>query len=156
MIQGRCAFRSVLELQVVTSPRPAVAETDPAGPSGSISHTSLTSIALVSLSTLTGAAAQILIKLGAERISGGGLIGILTNLPLFAGYSILAVNTVLIVLALREGHLSVLYPIIALSYVWVTLLSPRFFPADHLNAFKIGGVTLIMAGVSMIGLGSRH
>lgn len=108
------------------------------------------------LSTLSGAAAQILIKRGADHIAGGGLIGILTNLPLFFGYSLLALNTVLIVLALRHGHLSVLYPIIALSYVWVTLLSPRFFPADHLNALKIGGVALIMAGVSLIGVGSRQ
>ena len=57
--------------------------------------------------------------------------------------------------ALRQGHLSVLYPIIALTYVWVTILSPMFF-ADRLNPFKVAGVTLIVFGVSLIGMGSRE
>ena len=147
---------SMLRLQIVTSPSPAVAESEPATPSGSKSHTSLTSIALVFLCTLTGAAAQILMKQGADHTTGAGLMGILTNLPLFLGYCIYGMNTVLIVLALREGHLSVLYPIIALSYVWVAILSPHFFPADHLNGYKIAGVAFIVSGVSMIGLGSRR
>src|SRR3712207_7394559 len=39
------------------------------------------------------------------------------------GYSLYAVSTMLLVLALRKGQLSLLYPIISLTYVWVTLLS---------------------------------
>jgi len=111
---------------------------------------------LVFVCTLTGAAAQILMKQGADHTTGAGVVGILTNLPLFLGYCLYGLNTILIVLALRQGHLSVLYPIIALSYVWVAMLSPHFFPADHLNAYKITGVTLIVTGVSMIGIGSRR
>jgi len=60
----------------------------------------------------------------------------------------------LLVLALRNGQLSVLYPIIALTYVWVAILSPMFFD-DVLNAPKIAGVAFIVAGVSFIGFGSR-
>ena len=112
---------------------------------------------MVFLCTLIGAAAQILMKQGADKLAGtGGLMGILTNLPLVAGYLFYGVNTVLLVLALRRGHLSVLYPIIALTYVWVTILSPRFFPADHLNGWKAAGVALIVLGVSLIGIGSRE
>ena len=146
----------MLKLRFVTSPRPAVAASDPAALSHSGSHTSLTAMALVFLCTLTGAGAQILMKQGADHTTGAGLMGILTNLPLFLGYCIYGMNTVLIVLALRQGHLSVLYPIIALSYVWVAILSPHFFPADHLNGYKVSGVALIVSGVSMIGLGSRR
>ena len=57
-------------------------------------------------------------------------------------------------LALRDGQLSVLYPIIALTYVWVTILSPMFFN-DVINAYKVIGVGLIVVGVSFIGLGRR-
>ena len=60
----------------------------------------------------------------------------------------------MVVLALRGGQLSVLYPIIALTYVWVTILSPMFFK-DDINASKIIGLALIIAGVSFIGAGSR-
>ncbi|MBI3693470.1 MAG: hypothetical protein HY238_01330 [Acidobacteria bacterium] len=125
-------------------------------PAASKTSTSLGSIGLVFLCTLSGAAAQILMKHGANHITGAGLIGILTNLPLLSGYCVYGVNTLLMVLALRRGHLSVLYPIIALTFVWVTILSPRFFPQDHLNPFKIAGVALIVSGVSLIGLGSRE
>jgi multidrug transporter EmrE-like cation transporter len=112
-------------------------------------------IALVFLCTLSGAAAQILMKYGANHLTGVGLVGIITNVPLMAGYVLYGVNTVLLVLALRQGHLSVLYPVIALTYVWVTILSPMFF-VDHLNVFKVTGVGLIVLGVSLIGVGSRQ
>ena len=110
---------------------------------------------MVFLCTVIGAAAQILMKHGASHATGAGLAGIIMNLPLMAGYACYGVNTVLLVLALRQGHLSVLYPIIALTYVWVTILSPMFF-VDHLNAFKVTGVSLIVFGVSLIGVGSRQ
>ena len=93
---------------------------------------------------------------GADHITDQtGLVALLTNWPLLAGYACLGANTLLLVAALREGQLSVLYPIIALTYVWVTILSPMLFP-DQLNADKIIGVAFIVGGVSLIGLGSRR
>lgn len=132
-----------------------MSERQPAVTGQPATGTRSSSIALVFLCTLIGAAAQILMKHGANRITGVGLAGLLTNLPLVAGYACYAVNTVLLVLALRHGHLSVLYPIIALTYVWVTILSPMFFP-DPVNGFKVAGVGLIVLGVSLIGVGSRE
>ena len=126
------------------------------------SKASASAIGLVSLCTLTGAAAQLLMKSGTERLPPGGLASLpghlpllVTNLPLLLGFILYGVNTVLLVAALRQGHLSVLYPIIALTYVWVTILSPVFL-VDHLNPFKIAGVALIVLGVSLIGAGSRE
>jgi len=120
-------------------------------------------MALVFLCTLVGAAAQILLKQGTSSLPAGGLAGVvgnipavLGNLPLWAGYICYGANTFMLVMALRRGHLSVLYPIIALTFVWVTILSPRFFPGDHLNGWKVLGVGMIVAGVSLIGKGSRQ
>jgi uncharacterized membrane protein len=117
---------------------------------------------LVFLCTLIGAAAQLLIKEGAGRLPRGGLAGLLSNLsslltnfPLIAGYVCLAVMTALMIAALRNGHLSVLYPIIALTYVWVMILSALYL-GDHLNSLKVAGVVLIVGGVSLIGIGSRR
>ncbi len=125
-----------------------------AGARAGASHTSLFSIALVVASTVIGAAAQILLRFGADNLNSSGLKGILTNWPLLGGYACLGFMTILVVLALRGGQLSVLYPIIALTYVWVTILSPMFFK-DDINASKIIGLALIIAGVSFIGAGSR-
>lgn len=130
----------------------AVAETA----SNSKLRTPAKSIALVILCTVIGAAAQILMRAGADYIDeGGGIQAILMNWRLLAGYGCLAANTLLLVIALREGQLSVLYPIIALTYVWVAILSPMFFP-DTMNAFKVMGIALVVLGVSLIGAGSRR
>ena len=51
------------------------------------------------------------------------LMALATNVPLIAGYALYGINTLMMVLALKEGELSLLYPIIALTYVWATLLS---------------------------------
>lgn len=125
------------------------------GESGRSTHyTSLASIGLIVLSTVSGAAAQILLRFGADAIEGANLIGIITNVPLIGGYACLAVNVVLVVLALRGGQLSILYPIVALTFVWVAILSQVYFQ-DVISIPKIAGLTLIVAGVSFIGAGSR-
>lgn len=80
---------------------------------------------------------------------------ILKNLALFGGYCLYGVSTVLLVLALRKGQLSILYPIISLSYVWVLLLSAYIFH-EHLNFWKIAGVMTIITGVGILGRDGRR
>ena len=110
------------------------------------------------LCTLVGAAAQIFIKEGAATITRpgftGAVIAMLTNPPLFAGYCMYAFNAVLMVLALRDGELSMLYPIIALTYVWVTFLS-MWVLHEPMNIFKTVGIALIICGVSILGRGKK-
>ena len=43
-----------------------------------------------------------------------------------------------------------LMPLYALSYVWVAFLSAYFF-GDHINAWKVAGMTLIILGVALLG-----
>ena len=91
-------------------------------------------VLLVLACTVLGAAAQILLKIGMTHFSPQP-IALLTNVPLVAGYTLYGMNTVMLVLALRDGELSMLYPIIALTYVWVTLLS-YFVLAETPNLYK--------------------
>src|SRR5450755_4532987 len=104
-------------------------------------------------------AAQVLIKLGANRLGDAGLVGtlvgILTIPQLFAGYFLYGIFAVLLIYALRHGELSVLYPLIALGYVWVSILSVLVFH-ESMNAMKIAGVAIIIAGVAVLGWGSRN
>jgi drug/metabolite transporter (DMT)-like permease len=65
------------------------------------------------------------------------------------------VSTALLVLALRDGALSLLYPVISLTYVWVILLSYFAFH-EALNPWKIGGVVLICGGVTLLGLNGKE
>jgi multidrug transporter EmrE-like cation transporter len=79
-------------------------------------------------------------------------LGMAQNPKLFLGYCLYGVNTFLMALALKGRELSRLYPIIALTFVWVTLLSLIVLPDEHLNFFRVAGIAFIVGGVSVLGL----
>jgi multidrug transporter EmrE-like cation transporter len=111
-------------------------------------------IGLVDICTALGAAGQILIKTGADRLVNPTLwstfLGFFTVPPLFAGYCLYALMTVLFIFALKDGELSILYPIISLTYVGVAGLSFWFFH-DTLNWAKLAGIVIIVTGVAVLG-----
>lgn len=107
-------------------------------------------MSLVFCCTILGAAAQVLMKIGLSHPVQSGLLGYVTSLPLLAGYCLYGLNTVLLVFALRDGELSILYPIIALTYVWVTILSVVLFH-ETMNFFKVAGVAVVVIGVAVMG-----
>jgi multidrug transporter EmrE-like cation transporter len=120
-----------------------------------VQHTPFTrkqSIVLVFFCTVLGAAAQVFMKIGGTQIHGLDL-RIFLNLPLMTGYALYACNTLMLMIALRDGELSKLYPIIALTFVWVNVLSVIFFH-EQFNLWKLGGIVAIMAGVSVLGAAS--
>lgn len=115
---------------------------------------------MVLLCTLFNAASQIFIKLGTAKLGENPsmmqtAIGIITVPLLFFGYALLGGSTVLFVLALRKGDLSLLYPVFTLTYVWVAALSVRILH-ETMNNVKIGGLALIIAGVGLLGRESRQ
>jgi multidrug transporter EmrE-like cation transporter len=111
------------------------------------------SVLLVFACTVLGAAAQILMKVGMTHFEPR-LMALVTNVPLIIGYALYGVNTVMLVLALRDGELSLLYPIIALTYVWVTLLSYGLLH-EQPNLLRNIGITTIVIGVAILGRGGK-
>ncbi|MFH1836261.1 MAG: hypothetical protein ABH851_08745 [Methanobacteriota archaeon] len=65
------------------------------------------------------------------------------------------IGAIMLIVSLKYGELSVLYPIYGLNFIWVSILSPYFFPSDSMNLVKWIGVVFVIGGVSLIGLGSR-
>jgi drug/metabolite transporter (DMT)-like permease len=127
--------------------------------SQSIAEQKRRSLILVLFCTFIGAVAQLLIKSGAPRISvqptlWSSAIAILFNVPLMGGLCMYGVSAVLLVLALRHGDLSMIYPVIALTFVWVTILSAVVI-GEAMTAYKIAGIATIVAGVGVLGLGKR-
>jgi multidrug transporter EmrE-like cation transporter len=117
------------------------------------------SILLVFLCTVLGAAAQILLKAGTQSHPAEGLLALLvaifTHPKLFAGYALYGLSTGLLIIALKYGELSILYPVIALTYVWVTALSVLIYN-ESLNFFKILGLATVVLGVAILGRGGRR
>lgn len=112
--------------------------------------TQLWAIGLVILGTLIAAFAPILWKKASDESSG---IKSYINWKFIAGVILYGLGTVAFIPALKGGELSVLYPFVALSYVWVCLLSTKFLN-EKMSLLKWIGIVLIILGVSFIGIGS--
>ncbi|MBW2976621.1 EamA family transporter [Candidatus Woesearchaeota archaeon] len=114
--------------------------------------TELWAIGLVILATIVGSFGPILLKKASEK-KLSKISSLMSNYHLFGGFALYALGTILFIPALKGGELSILYPFVALMYVWVSLLSVRFL-GEKMNFMKWTGVALIIVGVSFIGIGS--
>lgn len=114
--------------------------------------THLWAVGLVLLATTIGAWGPLFFKKASDRLAFN-LRSILTNYYFLIAIMFYGMSTVLFIPALKGGELSVLYPCVALVYVWVSLISV-FFLKEKMNSLKWVGIALILTGVTLIGLGS--
>jgi uncharacterized membrane protein len=114
-------------------------------------QTQLWAIGLVLLASFLGSFGPIMLK----KASGKSfkLKDIIKNYYLIFGFLFYALGTVLFIPALKGGELSVLYPLVATTYIWVSLWSMKFLK-ESMNKQKWIGVLLVVIGVVFIGLGA--
>lgn len=116
--------------------------------------TKLWAMLLVLFTTLLTSSAQILWKIGSKNLTFN-VLSILTNYYIIGGVLIYIVAGALLILSFRGGEVSVLYPIIATSYVWVSFLSVKFLN-ESMNIYRWIGVATIIMGIISIGYGSKE
>lgn len=109
-------------------------------------------IVLVLISSFIGAFGAIYLKKASKKLSLS-IKQLIKNWELFLGLLLYAIPTVLFIIALRVGELSVLYPLVATIYIWIPLFSIKFL-GEKMNLWKWLGVVAIIIGVSLIGFGS--
>ncbi len=97
---------------------------------------------------ILGAIGQLLFKLSSSTITKN-IFSWIGNIKLLAGIALYAVAMILFVWALKYGNLSVLYPIIATSYIWVALLSTIFLK-EPFGFIKWIGIFFILLGIILI------
>ena len=114
--------------------------------------TQLWAIGLVILGTLVGAFGPILLKKASAK-SLSSIRSLATNHYLFGGVILYALGTTIFIPALKGGDLSILYPFVAVTYIWISLLSVKYL-GEKMNKFKWIGIALIILGVTFIGIGS--
>ena len=115
--------------------------------------TKLWAISLMFFTTFLTSTAQIFYKKGAE-ILVLNLLALITNYYLIIGMILYAIGGTLMIISFRGGEVSVLYPIIATSYIWVSFLS-MFFLNETMSLFKWLGVFTIFFGIVLVGYGSK-
>lgn len=115
--------------------------------------TRISSIILVLICTIFTSIGQVFYKFGANKLTLN-FMAILTNYELIIGLILYGTSALLLIIALKNGELSVLYPIIATSYIWVSILSSIFF-LEIINIYKIIGIIFIIVGVTCVGIGGK-
>jgi len=96
-------------------------------------------IMLMFLCTFFIAIGQILWKQGIIK----GLFTPSALTIIFIGFFFYGMGAILMILALKNGQLSVLHPIFSLGYVWVAIISPILFPTEIISIYKWIGIILI-------------
>jgi multidrug transporter EmrE-like cation transporter len=107
---------------------------------------------LVLFGSVIGSFGAVFLKLGAAELRHG--FHRIFNIRLAAGVFLYLLSSVFFVMGLRHGELSVLYPLVALGYVW-TLFWSRLFFQEAFTRQKFMGLGLILLGVLFVGIGSK-
>ncbi|MBW3014182.1 EamA family transporter [Candidatus Woesearchaeota archaeon] len=96
--------------------------------------------------------AQLLFKKGSEDMTIK-LWQLLKSKNLVIGVIIYIIVTLFGLVAYHYGDLSVIYPLIATSFIWVALLSKKYLN-ENINIWKWLGIASIIIGIALIGFGA--
>ncbi|HLD00845.1 MAG TPA: EamA family transporter [Candidatus Nanoarchaeia archaeon] len=112
--------------------------------------TELWAVVLVLISGVYGGLAPIYLKRGVESFQ---IKKFRTYFNLLKGFFIYVTGALIFIFALKGGELSVLYPLVAFSYVWTCLYS-KLMLKEQMNKYKWLGILLVVFGVMLISLGT--
>jgi uncharacterized membrane protein len=108
-------------------------------------------MALVLGGSVIGSVGAGFLKSGAHAL-GGHWSSIVRNWRLALGIVIYLISSILFVKGMSNGELSVLFPMVSLSYVCALLWSHLFFN-EVITKVKLYGVGLILLGIVFLGFG---
>mgnify|MGYP001578129450 CR=1 FL=1 len=119
-----------------------------------VKRTATFAILIVLCCTLLSSSGSLLLKLGADKLELD-IWTLVTNYYLLGGAIVYGLGAILLIIALKYGELSTLYPFIALGFVWTTLFS-IYLLGETVSFLNWTGIFSILLGVSAIGLGANH
>ena len=120
---------------------------------GFLERTSGWAIIGIIFCTLFTSTGQLMWKIGMDKFQLN-ILAILTNWPLMLGFLSYGIGLIIMLVSLKHGELSVLYPFVALSFIWVAFMSVGFLN-EVITPLNWLGIATIIAGVSFIGLGAE-
>ena len=111
--------------------------------------TPASSMVLVLLASVLGSFGAVFLKLGAVRLTG---FWSLLNWRLALGIVLYLGSSVFYGWGIKNGQISVLFPMVSLGYIW-TMVWARMFFQERFTKEKITGLGMILLGVVLVGLG---
>lgn len=103
---------------------------------------------LAVLSTLFTSIGQLMWKIGSDNLSLDPF-SIIPSFYILFGFIIYGIALLFLLVALKQGELSVVYPLISLGFVWVLILS-NYFLGEEAGIVKISGIIFIIIGIVTI------
>ena len=117
-------------------------------------HTPTNAIVFVLLASFIGSFGAVFLKLGAEHMTGG-IARLFTNYWLATGIALYLASSVVYMMGVGQpgAQLTVLYPMVAIGYIWAILWARLFFKEPFTIA-KASGLLMIIFGVALINFGN--
>jgi hypothetical protein len=109
--------------------------------------TPIQSMILVLVASVFGSFGAVFLKMGAEKLKVS-LFNIF-SWQAALGVSLFLLSSVFFVMGIKNGELSVLYPMVSLGYVW-TLLWSRIFFKEPVTGQKFLALGMILLGIVCI------
>src|SRR3989344_9299657 len=101
-------------------------------------RTEIWAMVLVIIASFVGALGPIYFKKGSKDF-GLNISKLMKNYNLMIGVFLYGIATIIFIPALKGGELSVLYPLVSLTYIWVSLLSIKLL-GEKMNRLKWIGI----------------
>lgn len=111
--------------------------------------TTIYAIIGVVIATLVAAYGSLYLKKGSAAFTLS-LSKSLKNNHLLLGVFFYFFSSIIFIISIKYGELSVLYPIASLNYIWSIFLAMKYL-GEKMNTFKWMGIFLIIIGVILIG-----
>lgn len=111
-------------------------------------------ILLMILATICNSSAQIIYKYAIDN-SGLDLIKLLSSGTIILGLIMYGISGILLIISLRGGQASVLYPIYTLSFIWIALGAWWWFE-EIIQTKSIIGMIAVVVGIILINMNSKE
>lgn len=105
---------------------------------------------IIGFGSLIGASGNLVIK---KAVDGAEFRKLIFSGKLWGGMVLYALSVLCYLLALSREELSVVYPLVSLTYVWTIILSVKYLN-ERMNGWKYFSLIGIILGIVLIGMGS--
>ncbi len=109
-------------------------------------------ILIITACSLLTAFGMIFWKIGADKLAFNW--SLLTNYPLWLGFIFYAIGTLLLILSLKYGNLSLVHPFLSLGLIWAGILA-FFYLGETFTTLKTTGTALIILGTFLVYKGDK-
>lgn len=96
---------------------------------------------------------QICYKLAANRLTD--VMSFILNPYVYVGVLFYGLGFIFTLKALLYGEVTTVYPMMATSFIWVSILSPIIFKTDSMSITKWVGVFIILLGTYFVAKGGK-